>query len=151
MTDERLSEARKALARYEDRNSKPNPAHLADAIRGLIALADEAPTPTDDEVNAVALAYWGPSVPYDREKLRDALAGFRRTEVPEPSAEPTCEHGTSLTELCAHVERLVNEEPQGEPSDAALRLAERAWMAAYRQEPRERLRAALRAAGGEGR
>ncbi|KQQ65061.1 hypothetical protein ASF63_13905 [Microbacterium sp. Leaf320] len=40
-------------------------------------------TPTDDEVNAVALAYWGPSVTYDRERLRAALAGFRRSE---PSA-----------------------------------------------------------------
>lgn len=42
---ERLNEARKALARYEDRNSKPNPAHLADALRGLIALAEESRAP----------------------------------------------------------------------------------------------------------
>lgn len=40
MTDQRLIEARKALSRYEDRNSRPNPAHLADALRGLIDLAE---------------------------------------------------------------------------------------------------------------
>lgn len=45
MAEEQLSEAKKALARYEDRNSKPNPAHLADAVRGLIALVEAAPTP----------------------------------------------------------------------------------------------------------
>lgn len=45
MSDERLDEARKALTRYEDRNSKPNPAHLADAIRGLISLAEELTEP----------------------------------------------------------------------------------------------------------
>lgn len=33
---------------------------------------------TDDEVNAVALAYWGPSVTYDREKLRAALMTRQR-------------------------------------------------------------------------
>lgn len=47
MTDERLTEARKALARYEDRNSRPNPAHLADAVRGLIAMVDEKPATGD--------------------------------------------------------------------------------------------------------
>lgn len=45
MSDEPMAEARKALARYEDRNSKPNPAHLADALRGLIALAGESRAP----------------------------------------------------------------------------------------------------------
>lgn len=102
MTDERLSEARKALARYEDRNSKPNPAHLADAVRGLIALVDEAPTPTDDERDILLLAQevrsWGDSregwnayevdLGMRVEKMLNALAaGFRRTEVPGPSAE----------------------------------------------------------------
>ncbi|GAA1148005.1 hypothetical protein GCM10009651_35900 [Microbacterium natoriense] len=39
--DGRVIEAKKALTRFEDRNSKPNPAHLADAVRGLLALVDE--------------------------------------------------------------------------------------------------------------
>jgi len=85
-------------------------------------------TPTDDEVNAVALAYWGPSVTYDRERLRAALAGFRRSEVPEPSA--ACEScGTAVTadgsggwnhvrpQRTLHVPFPASE-PQGEPSDA---------------------------------
>lgn len=41
--------------------------------------------PTDDEVNAVALHYWGPSVIYDREKLREALALIRRSEAHTPT------------------------------------------------------------------
>lgn len=45
MSDERLTEARKALSRFEDRNSKPNPAHLADAVRGLIALVEDLTKP----------------------------------------------------------------------------------------------------------
>ncbi|KIP90169.1 hypothetical protein RU09_11860 [Microbacterium sp. MEJ108Y] len=52
MSDERLTEARKALARYEDRNSKPNPAHLADAIRGLMALVEELTEPEAEPCDA---------------------------------------------------------------------------------------------------
>jgi len=87
--------------------------------------------PTDDEVNAVALAYWGPSVTYDRERLRAALAGFRRSEVPEPSdpARITIEHegGNTVTgtldEVLNHGHlkpgwRYRRAEPQGEASDA---------------------------------
>lgn len=48
MSAERLDEARKALARYEDRNSKPNPAHLAEALRGLIAIVEEVAEPAPD-------------------------------------------------------------------------------------------------------
>lgn len=69
MTDDSVIEARRALARYEDRNSKPNPAHLADAIRLLLARIDEAGAvfekahaPTDDEREALRVASpvtWG--------------------------------------------------------------------------------------------
>lgn len=52
MSDERLDEAEKALARYEDRSSKPNPAHLADAVRGLIALVEELTEPDAEPCNA---------------------------------------------------------------------------------------------------
>lgn len=52
MSDERVIEARKALARFEDRNSKPNPAHLADAVRGLIGLVEELTEPDAEPCDA---------------------------------------------------------------------------------------------------
>lgn len=64
-------------------------------------------------------------------------AGFRRTEVPEPSAEP--KHDESCAEWCNHCqvcgegirfgsrcrEHYLNQ-PQGEPSDAQVEAAARA-------------------------
>ncbi len=116
MTDDSVIEARRALARYEDRNSKPNPAHLADAIRLLLARIDEAGAvfekahaPTDDERKvldrAVRGVTWNASN-YPRRaqphilgadigplttKIVEAVesAGFRHPEVPEPQGEPT--------------------------------------------------------------
>ncbi|VHM07330.1 Uncharacterised protein [Streptococcus pyogenes] len=64
--------------------------------------SEKVHTPTDDEVNAVALAYWGPSEVYDREKLRAALASFRRSEVPEPSAEGYAEFEDWEQEMFRH-------------------------------------------------
>ncbi len=65
MTNDSVIEARRALARYEDRNSKPNPAHLADAIRLLLARIDEAGavfekarTPTDDAIRQAKREAW---------------------------------------------------------------------------------------------
>lgn len=39
--NEKLDNAKKALHRYNDRNSKPNPAHLAGALADLIAIIEE--------------------------------------------------------------------------------------------------------------
>lgn len=52
MSDERVIEARKALARFEDRNSKPNPAHLADTVRRLIGLVEELTAPDPEPCDA---------------------------------------------------------------------------------------------------
>lgn len=86
-----------------------------------------------------------------RDGERGEWRGDRRRPVsPEPS-EAKCEHGTSLTELCEHVERLVNAEPQTEPTDAqVLRAAIEAALCKLRWFPNngvgKDLRAALRAA-----
>lgn len=84
-------------------------------IIAALAVFEKALTPTNDER---AWAEYRDADPANNtpDQRRAFFAGFRRTEAPEPSAEPRCEHGTSLTDLCEHVERLVNAEPQGEPS-----------------------------------
>lgn len=96
----------------------------------MLAVFEKAHTPTDDEREALLAALHakgfsgnGEEIGWDEvvimvDEVPDIVfgVGFRRTEVPEPK----CEHGTSLTELCEHVERLVNAEPQGEPSDARV-------------------------------
>lgn len=98
----------------------------------------EGENPTDEEVNAVALAYWGPSVVYDRERLRTALAGFRRSGISEPTASehdivptsPTGRIDSPVTcETCGRSlfigdsggwEHVPRWEPQGEPSEAQV-------------------------------
>lgn len=99
---------------------------------------------------------------------RMSAQGEPSSEVPEPSAQPTCEHGTPLSELCDYAARYASGEtdgphpehaqPQGEPSDAQVDAA----IAAFHRHAgdyierssaswqRERMRGALRAAGVRG-
>lgn len=104
MAEDRLTEAKKALVRYEDRNSKPNPAHLADAVRGLIALVEATPTPVAAAVEASRR--W-PHTPHDpaaasarsvrrltfRQGARWALAHREEKADASPrGSSPRCRH-----------------------------------------------------------
>lgn len=136
-------------------------------------------TPTNDErevarVFAEAVGWrWDGLEPFWQEQFIEAArktAGFRRTEVPEPSAEP--KHDESCAEWCNHCtvcgegirygsrcrEHYQNQ-PQGEPSDAIVKVVAQAIVEAN-EEYGEFVgsgsasweafiaRAALRAAGG---
>lgn len=120
-------------------------------------------TPTDDEREALAVAIRKGSgaSKYQADLLASQvlphLAGFRRSEVPEPSTEcPKCgvrATGQTPSTFYTHHDETCNgalEEPQGEPSDAQVEAA----LAVLRSEkPGHRsqfsaMRAALRAAGG---
>lgn len=141
---------------------------LADALEA----AEKAHTPTDGERGALATAVleasvWpekvmrapsGSEFAFVDRLLASGVWGFRHTEVPEPTAEDqgpaaNCAYCVGAGGYEDHDGTWVEcscqrPEPQGEPSDAQVDAARRAWMAAYRREPRERMRAALRAAGG---
>ncbi|RBO72825.1 hypothetical protein [Microbacterium sp. H6] len=58
-----------------------------------------------------------------RHEFCDPRLGCVVAEEPEPSTEPTCEHGTMLTYLCADCADGVGAEPQGEPSEHRDRIA----------------------------
>ena len=100
MTDKKTNDARpevveakKALSRYDDWNSKPNPAHLADAIRGLLSVVEQSVTPTDDEREAVESALLATGVlrfPGDRFVLAKAALTALRCPV---QGEPEWEYG----------------------------------------------------------
>jgi hypothetical protein len=104
--------------------------------RAALAVFEKAHTPTDDEREALLRAmragwakrqeWWTTTeapadAPTNDEFLADAIltAGFRRSEVPEPSACASClgmcGGGRHCCENCEHAE------PQGEPSDAQAR------------------------------
>lgn len=84
------------------------------------------------------------------------LDGFRRSDVPEPSAEPPLRSAWHATPAVTS----RGAEPQGEPSDAQVLAALNAYYADYMVGPNRSLdevrpprmvqdmRAALRAAGG---
>lgn len=155
-------------------------AHVVTERHSMSVTDSEAHTPTDDEREALRIAgldarqaayrherenWW-----FDHETAPDVAtnawfrgwdaavaAGFRRSEVPEPSAEPTCEHGSPLSALCDYAARYASGETddaepkhaaQGEPSDAQVLAAMEAY-AEYRESdgPGDAMRAALRAAG----
>lgn len=133
-----------AYFRHSEAHTPTGHAKESDTTTGPVKTGADSlyVTPTDDE----------------REDLAEHVEGIQYADdiaeggdpVPEDYERHYCEEDGEDWP-CAAIRRA-----QGEPSDAALRLAERAWMAAYRQEPRERLRAALRAAAsvteqGEGK
>lgn len=131
---------------------------------------------TDDEREALRGAvvsgtetYAEAQIPgtYVSQYITDAVlaAGFRRPEVPEPSAH----RATLIREAREHVdhyrrfddtESLVSTlvemsnalesapEPQGEPTDAQVKAAVDAWYSSKRYRSSEGMRAALRAAWG---
>ncbi len=140
-------------------------------IRRLIDAREKAHTPTDDEREAQG---WREAALYaeNAESQDDFMTGWRtadrlrRSEVPEPSIEPTCEHGSPLSELCEFVARYASGEtddaepvhapPQGEPSDARVLAALNAShgdivpatdLRAFGTSKVDKMRAALRAAG----
>lgn len=100
--------ARRALAVFEaaprDSQEKPN---------GDLGLAF---APTDHEREALAHLirdiYREQGYYASDQVVADALlaAGLRRSEVPEPSAEPTCEHGSPLSALCDYAARYASGE-----------------------------------------
>lgn len=116
------------------------------------ALGEATVASTDDEREALALAVARTRVPAnamyaeadgkwpmwddgddDTYLIADSViaAGFRRPVDPEP-IEPTCEHGSPLSDLCDYAARYASGEtddpepshvePQGEPSDVAGRI-----------------------------
>lgn len=153
-----------------------------EGVKRVLAVFEKAHTPTDDEREALArLVDPGAFIPFDpgvvdprwpaevEHRQQEArhhadrilTAGFRRSEVPEPSAEPVCEHGSPLSALCDYAARYASgetdgtapkhAEPQGEPSDAQVLAALRAYASTPQQHGKGRedaIRAALRAAGG---
>ena len=134
-----------------DRDARGTHSRSRAGIRAALAVFQKARTPTDDERealgaawddgNAVGLDGWvGPgrgTEPVDdhaiqkrEETVAKLAAGFRRSEVPEPSTAP--KHDESCGERCNHCqvcgehilygsrcqEHPNRSEPQGEPSDA---------------------------------
>lgn len=125
-----------------------------------LAVFEEALTPTDDERESLDYAIRC-AIPNDLDyrplweligAIRGSVltAGFRHTEVPEPSAERI---GCNICgEALPDGEPHLCSAPQGEPSDAVLKAFEDEWYRLdYVTEPerhRRAMRAALRAAGG---
>lgn len=151
-------------------------------------LGEATLTPTDDEREALARAWDAGHRKGIRWKRGDAPENPYRSEVPEPSAEPGWSHPEAMysPEVFMEIQGLLNEaqgspmhalrlavsrqmsEPQGEPSDAAIRnhggwdmelqsksyppdsavsAALTAWNVTGGSD-RVAMRAALRAAGG---
>lgn len=151
-------------------------------VEGAKWQAEKAHTPTDDEREALRIAHLDARQAAYRKEREDWFVdheaepeiasnaffrgwdaavggGFRRSEVPEPSAEcpQPCVH---LSQHDAREGRTCAEhpctcpEPQGEPSDAEAWAAAHAFAAALKEQtgrPQmvnvEHARAALRAAG----
>lgn len=114
-----------------------------DEREALMKLTDVACGPRADERYADG---WSGA----RQEIRLRIAawpGFRRSEVPEPSAEHVFgiagEHKVCRT--CGLAD--FQHEPQGEPSDAQVRAAQEV-LAKWRPMPESVVRDALRAAGG---
>lgn len=92
-------------------------------------------TPTDAEREALidvmrnAPTHGNVVVRYDEAADAILAAGFRRTEVPEPSVEHTSFYGTPGTHPGTRQEcKVCPPEPQGEPSDAQVEAeAGRRW------------------------
>lgn len=144
MTENLIAEIERLCDETDTETNEPTQAWLVGNLRAAIA-RQKAHTPTDDERKMQDVAARMCGCGSCKEWLAESL---RRAEVPEPK----CEHGTSLTELCEHVESLVNAEPQGEPSDAQAiadeiedRMRRQEWLPAGLAI---RAVAALRAAGG---
>lgn len=107
--------------------------HEAEAVRdAVIAELEKMRTPTDDEREAMrriiaqgSYSRHGDDPPYAdvADRLATAGFGFRRADK---GAEPECEHGSTLSGLCAYARHRGelddlepgSSEPQGEPSDA---------------------------------
>lgn len=120
-------------ARYEYKN--PAPGSVGDLIRRLaeaLEAAEKALTPTDDEREALAriikditIKWSGPSLaefantPPIRKHYATAdailAAGFRHTEVPEPSDDPTC---ICPNTLGWHTTECVASRPEPETAEA---------------------------------
>ncbi|MCT1395652.1 hypothetical protein M4D51_07920 [Microbacterium sp. p3-SID338] len=167
-------------------------AYLTDATAIVAALKAlgwaPVPTPTDDEREALAAVIagvrWPDGAPVIGSRaggmIRDAILAsevwrFRRSEVPEPSAEgdefaqDECD-GSGTCPARRHIHGCYTRhradecdspdeyghlppEPQGEPSDASVRAALREWFqgiiaGGWTAEHEAKMRAALRAAGG---
>lgn len=135
-------------------------------VRGYIVATEKAHTPTDDEREATETAIrlslrfdlgWSPDEARTlgavlAEPVATRITGFRRTEAPEPSAEPLRDHqDDELTRERDH--HGIDPEPKGEPSDAQVLAAVDAFMASQLESEdgpslvHKNMAAALRAAG----
>lgn len=147
----------------------------AEAVRDLIIAAL---TPTDDEREALVAILEAPLTEESQgrtfsEMLADVILvrfGFRRTEVPEPSDDPSCicpnTLGWHTTECVASRPEpetaeaqayskgftegsdQAHRDMQGDPSDAQVLDAQNSMGRGGYWVPEEQVRAALRAAGG---
>lgn len=69
----KIERAKAALRRFEDRNSKPNPAHLAEAVRDMVALAELSSGRVRATIAEMDEAMYGdPEVPF---RMRALLEG----------------------------------------------------------------------------
>ncbi|GAA1149341.1 hypothetical protein F6W69_10560 [Microbacterium oxydans] len=114
-----IEEAKTGLAAFDEYWGNGGPVDAAyglpwEMIRRLLAVFEKALTPTDDErETAVSRAYnavtgqddetWNPDKTLDAlNELWDSAAGFRRSEVPEPSAEGYAEFENWEQEMFRH-------------------------------------------------
>lgn len=111
---------------------------IRDAARQVLdalAVFEKAHTPTDDEREALTYLITAfrfrerglrgtamePDLAVSRPLAEFLLAeGFRRTEIPEPSADWDRVHDRPADIYTPPEDRIVRPEPQGEPSDAHL-------------------------------
>lgn len=98
--------------------AKPHKAH-ADLERVRAALSALIPEPPTDGEGAWLERVNRALFKYDRGELD--VRGVAAALIPEPPTdEPKCAHGIGLTDLCEHVERLVNAEPPTDDEREAL-------------------------------